>query len=626
MTSGAGRLVRRLVRGAGAVGLVTAVLVLLGAPPALAADESIGSYDTRVDVHADGGLAVTETIGYDFGDNQRHGIYRKIPARFRYDATRDRVYPIDAIHAFMDGQNVKMIHWIENDYVMIQIGDPDRTITGPHTYTIAYTVRAALNGFPDHQELFWNLVGAEWQVPIGAVTATVDAPAPIQRVTCFAGPTGSRDPCTGHSESAGTAVFRQSSLRPGTGLTAVLAFPPGTVATTAPILVARHDPAAAFRATPATVGGAAGLALIGVAVALALAYLRGRDRHYVGQLPGLLPGYGEPVTERRKPLTGQPPVSVEFVPPYGIRPAQADVLIRERARNLDLTATIVDLAVRGHLHIAEVGGNATHRHGSGGRKGGGYRVRDWELTRHGDGGPDLLPYERTLFEALFSDGDQMRLSRLGGSFARVARDVRDELERDLVDQGWYRRSPRATRGLARTGGILLVLAGAAVLFLLAKWTQVALIGVGTVLGAVAVLAVSGRLASRTGRGSAVLARVEGFRLYVATAEAAQLRFQEREQIFSAYLPYAIVFGLTERWTQAFAQLGVQGATGTGLTWYTPMPGTDWTTGGGFHQTVGAFTTATATASTPVSASGGSGFSSDGGGVGGGGGGGGGGSW
>src|SRR5439155_19844094 len=133
-------------------------------------------------------------------------------------------------------------------------------------------------------------------------------------------------------------------------------------------------------------------------------------------------------------------------------------------------------------------------------------------------------------------------------------------------------------------------------------------GIGLVLGAVALYAVAGRFPARTGRGSAALARIQGFRLYIASAEAEQIKFQEREQIFSRYLPYAMVFGLADRWARTFADLAAVRPDGSsGLYWYAGQPG--WALDY-FPQSIGNFTTSTVCTivSTLPLASGSSGFS------------------
>ena len=79
----------RRVRAAAAALGVVAGAALLGAAPATPAwaapGESISGYDTRMAVGADGTTRITETIAYDFGGASRHGIFRVIPVRFRYD-------------------------------------------------------------------------------------------------------------------------------------------------------------------------------------------------------------------------------------------------------------------------------------------------------------------------------------------------------------------------------------------------------------------------------------------------------------------------------------------------------------------------------------------------------------
>jgi uncharacterized membrane protein len=195
----------------------------------------------------------------------------------------------------------------------------------------------------------------------------------------------------------------------------------------------------------------------------------------------------------------------------------------------------------------------------------------------------------------------------------------------MVTQGWYRASPQQTRIRARRIGAVCLVAAIGITVLLAVFTQLALIGIGLVIGAVALLLAADRFPARTGKGSAALARVQGFRLFVATAQADQIKWEEREQIFSAYLPFAMVFGLADRWAKIFGDLGsVQPDGSPGLYWYTGSPGWSFLA---FNSSFNSFaaTTATSITSTPPSASGASGFGG-GGFSGGGGGGGGGGSW
>jgi uncharacterized membrane protein len=103
-----------------------------------------------------------------------------------------------------------------------------------------------------------------------------------------------------------------------------------------------------------------------------------------------------------------------------------------------------------------------------------------------------------------------------------------------------------------------------------------------------------------------------------------LRFEEGENIFSRYLPWAIVFGLTQRWTQICERLAREGRIPPDVDWY---HGSSAWSYAAFSTSYSSFSSAVNTSSTPATSSsgGGSGFSSSSS-SGGGGGGGGGGSW
>lgn len=589
-----------------AVVALATVAVALPAPAASASPaESISRYDSRVEIHTDGSIRVTETIRYDFGTAHRHGIVRAVPDRFRYDDRRDRLTPVSDVSARMDGRAAPVQRGAEGGVALLRIGDPRRTVSGPHTYVVGYTVRGAFNHFSDYEELDWNAVGGQWTVPIAAASVTLTGPAPIGRSTCYAGPTGSRLPCEASTVDGATATFRHTGLGNGSGLTVVVGLPPGSVGHATPILADRHDLANALRVTPATVAGGAGLALLGCVAALVLLWLVGRDRR--PREPWTPAGPGQPESRRSLLRRSRDSAAVQATPPDEVRPGQVGTLIDERANTIDVAATIVDLAVRGHLRIAELTGN---------------HPPDWELTRLTEADPAFRPYERTLFDALFRGRDQVRLSQLRNTFATDLEAVKRALYADVVEQGWYRRSPARTRLLARVIAALLLAASVLITVVLGWFAHAALIGVGLVVGCLVLLAVAGQFPARTGRGSAILDRVRAFRRYLATVPPDALASGDRERTFSRYLPYAMVFGLADRWAGNFADLDTRRGGGpAGLYWYAGVPG--WSMYH-FHQSIGAFNTTTVgtIATTPPAASGSSGFSGgfSGGGFGGGGGG------
>jgi hypothetical protein len=609
--------------------------------------ERILAYDVQLRVEPSGSLLVAERIHYDFGSAERHGIFRDIPVRFRYDDRYDRVYPIEVLDVKGSiGTPDQYEEEREGDLLRIRIGDPDRTITGRHTYGISYRVEGALNGFPNHDELYWNAIGTEWDVPVEQATALVTIPGSITEVACFAGPAGSTLPCAKNEAEGTVASFGHSGLAPFEGLTVVVGLPKGVVPAPRPILDERWSFFRAFSVTPLTVGASAAFLVLVAIVLGRLLWLTGRDRRAVGSPVDI--AYGTPRSgEQPVPLFEEGVYPVEFAPPDGIRPGQVGVLVDEVANPVDITATIIDLGVRGYLRIEEIPKRWI------------FGKPDWRLVQLREADNELLPYERSLLEGLFGDLDlgaeestdegledvaeTTPLSPAGSGALAEARDpekgqiatvklsslrrrfhdrfsrIQRSLYADASQRGWFTAPPDRVRKTWAGRGWFAAYTGAALTALAAWRTHLGLIPIPIVLGGLALAWGARWMPRRTAKGTGLVRRVLGFRTYIATAEAHMARWAEQENVFSRYLPFAIVFGLTERWARAFAQLG-------------KLPPTAWYVGStpfshqSFASSVDNFALSSAgTLGSPPAASGSSGLGG-GGASGGGGGGGGGGSW
>ena len=488
-----------------------------------------------------------------------------------------------------------------------RIGDPDTTVTGRQTYVVSYHVGGALNAFADHDELYWNAIGAGWPVPIASATVQVMTPVASTSAACFAGSAGSGLVCESLTGAGTTTLTASEGGLPAYGaMTVVVALPKGAVAATGPVLEQRWTLRRSLTPTPLT-GSLAGLVLLaGLGGVAALVGGRGRDRRFAGVTPGVLDPHS---VEERAPARAEA-VAVQFMPPEGLRPGQLGTLLDEQANVLDVTATIVDLAVRGHLRIVEL----PREHW--------FSSRDWRLERLSGGAGELMEYERLLADGLFASGDVVLLSELKRSFAGRMKQVQDALYVEVTKAGWFRGRPDSVRAWWKGAGLAVAVAGGWSTYLL--WHQLHWAPVGIALSFVGIVLVvlSSRMAARTARGNALLVQARGFRTYIQTAEAEQLRFEEGADIFSRYLPFAVVFGETERWVRVFGPLaaaGAVGGAGTSAYWYVGPSGWDMSHFGDSLNGFAASTSSTIAAATP-SSSGGSGFS------GGGGGGGGGGSW
>ncbi|MGZ8582280.1 MAG: DUF2207 domain-containing protein [Actinomycetota bacterium] len=318
---------------------------------------------------------------------------------------------------------------------------------------------------------------------------------------------------------------------------------------------------------------------------------------------------GNPTGEHQAVPLGEADDSapVEFAPPDDMRPGQMGTLLDEQANVLDVSATLVDLAVRGYLLIQEI------------PKEGWFGKPDWRLIRLDKPDDDLLTYERRLLNGLFRDGTEVTISELKNVFAERLEGVQESLYADAVKRGWFSQRPDKVRTKWYALGVLALIVAGGLAFVLAAFTRWGLLAIPLILGAVLLLATAARMPARTAKGTAMLRRVRGFRTVIETAESHMSRWAEKELVFTRFLPFAVVFGCTDKWAKAFEALGIEPDT----SWYLSSRPFVYTQ---FADSMEGFavTTGGTIASTP-SGSGSSGFSG-GGSSGGGGGGGGGGSW
>jgi hypothetical protein len=608
---------------------LAALGVLTLAPPASAQLDDgwpwiIEEFNTTITVGADDGLVhVEESIAVDFRDREKHGIFRVIPVRYDLSPSDNRVdlpegRDASEFYRVIEIDNIEVHGTAPTDTVIeepsrfegrnlsIRIGDEDRTVSGPQSYTITYDVHGALNSFEDHGELYWNATGDQWEVPIRRSQVTLRAPS-IRDGVCFRGPVGATSVCDRSQVRKSVATFGADNLQPGEGLTFATSFPPEAVTVPPPILVEKWDPAKAFSGSPAAVPAALGLTVLGIVAISLLAFRQGRDRVTRGGVA--VDGSVGAHPEERRGLFAPRVTPVEFHPPDNLRPGQLGVLVDERVDPVDISATIVDLAVRGHLRITEIEEQGLFR-----------TKKDWQLDQLESEDP-LLPFEQRLLTGLFEDGAQVKIKALKGTFATHYKAAQSLLYQDAKDQGWFPSRPDSTRTAWLALGIVgLIFSGGAFVAAMA-FTTWAVAMLPLVVLAMLLIILHRWMPHRTGKGSRTLDKALGFREFIVNAEAGRAEYAENQNLFIPYLPYAVVFGAVEKWAGTFAALNTEPATmGMGLWYVGAHPGAF--DAGGFSEGISDFSSAVGTTlPTAPASSGGSGFGgSSGGGFGGGGGG------
>ena len=222
--------------------------------------------------------------------------------------------------------------------------------------------------------------------------------------------------------------------------------------------------------------------LLLVAVVLVWFRRRRRDEMFVGVTPGELPATGDGIRTRRLAGPGEwrGTVAVRFTPPDDVTPGIAGTVVDGRADQVDISATIIDLAVRGHLTITAVHPQGATRAASPtatppanppGTDEPSTAV-DWELTRAPSPSGRLRPFEAELLGELFASGPVVRLSALKGSFGMTLRRAQIGLYREVVDRGWYAKHPQDRNKRLWWLGIPMLLLGLLVLGVLLLWPMV----------------------------------------------------------------------------------------------------------------------------------------------------------
>jgi uncharacterized membrane protein len=563
------------------------LVIALGAASASARQLKIEKFSAEIFVQPDSTLDVNETIEANFIGTW-HGMYRTIPVEyvtpqgFNYSLFVKLESATDAA-----GQPLKVESSREGHYLKWKIYVDDATDV-ERTIHLHYQVRNGLKFFEDHDELYWNVTGDEWDVPVGNASAQILLPAGVTgvRTNEFTGSYGSRAQNANVTASENTVeVSMLGPLAFHEGLTVVIGWDKGFV--TEPGI---SDLINQFLASNWPL-------FIPVPVFLLMFWLW--------------------YTRGRGPRAG--PVAVQYTPPDGISPAEAGTLVDERAAMRDITATIVDLAVRGYIVIQEIEKSQML---------GLLHNKDYvfHLKKAPGEWAGLKAHELVLLAGIFSNGLQadVKLSSLQNEFYRHLPVIRNGIFDELMERGYFQHRPDYVRLGFITGGVvtgvLLFLIGNALSInrgmALAPFIVAAIFSAGIIAG------FGWFMPARTADGAKALAGVLGFEDFLSHVEADHMdRISQTPETFEKFLPFAMALGVEKKWVGAFQNI------------YSQPP--SWYQGGysngGFHSLVfiASLDNMTAQASSvmvsaPRSSSGSSGFGGggfSGGGFGGGGGGG-----
>ena len=294
----------------------------------------------------------------------------------------------------------------------------------------------------------------------------------------------------------------------------------------------------------------------------------------------------------------QDSATVQYEPPDNLTPAECGALLDNAVYPRGITATIVDLSVKGYLTIEQNDDSKL----PGAKDNQDYvfhlikQLADWN---------NLKPHERAVLSAIFIPTNPLRMleegisqlqnaaegrnAALASVFARLqaiptenpALRALSEAGRDtqptaawsevqkhfylhlariracvfdaLVAGGYYSGRPDTVRQLYVGAGILigtlLALSGRFLAATGAPWFMWIVSGI---LTGMIILGFGWFMPARSIRGARALAKVRGFGNFLGRVEKDHIeRLDKTPQLFEKYLPYAMALGIENRWTQVF---------------------------------------------------------------------------
>lgn len=482
----------------------------------------IESFDSSIEVRSDGSLRIRETIEQVFAE-ERHGFSRCLPRLLKEKASsplHERYADINVIDVAKDGTKIPYVVHDRRDDVCVQIGDPEKKITGAHTYTILYEVYGSItyeeNGGAD---LYYSVTGHGWAVPIKKTTVTIlsDTDLLEPEHACYRGKADKTDSCKQIESKEGAVVFSDGFLFPYEGVTIVQALDRSKI-----LKDVRERYVGSFVATVFLV--------LGLIVCGAIIY-RFKIRY-----------------------KGEKAIVAQYGPYDLVKPMYVGYLFDLKLNARDIAAGILYLAQSGYIQIREKAQNVVSD----------TPVIDYEFLLIK---PDIDPqneFERSLLALFFKPdavvGTTVQLNDVQNELKNVLentkqlKDLRKALKNDLQSRGFFTSAQLVSIPIQIAitltifmGGVLSVLINE--LFI----TICIATGIITVVSLTVLLVYAS--GCRTRKGTDARSHLLGFKNYLQVTNKERFVFHNAPKhnatSYLEHLPYAVAFGVEKEWSKTY---------------------------------------------------------------------------
>lgn len=516
-----------------------AFIILLLSPVTTHAQDSnwqIRNFDSEITINQDTSITVKETIEVDFRSLQKHGIFRTIPYLYSSNGKSIKTEINDISITNEDGEPYKWEQERNFQSIQFKIGDEDITISGKNTYVISYKVEDALQTYDGNMELFWNVVGTEWEVPILQVNAVLLSDhAEITRTECFTGPQGGDNKCPFEQEKNSVTFKSERPVRQGEDFTVAVQLSdtnnfifPSLFEQTKDMILENISYL---------------LAALPLIFIVFMWWKKGRDRSYISEVYYYKPS---DKAERQAPVFPRLSMPLTYSPINGISPSEAGTIIDEHVHIEDVIAEIVELARMRYIKITKVGDKKW------------FKDQEFEFEKLKEADDKLEPHQKQILTALFKKAakDKIKLSALANNFYGSLPKIKEDIYKQLISKNIFHSNPDKTKAIWITIFIILnIPIGYIVFFYSALYINFIPIILMIILFPIGILfALS--MHRRTAWGYSLFQQTRGLREYIKVGKWRH-NIAEKHLFFDEILPLAISLGVVKELTKEMDKLGIE---------------------------------------------------------------------
>ncbi len=512
--------------------LLTAIVFLFSFTKKVSADVNnfvVNNFSASYDLtnkNSEGSLHIVENLQVTFSD-QNHGILRSIPLNYQGHKVKLHIIKVSSASGAPSNYSTE----IQNGNLVLKIGNPSVLISGVQTYSIDYNVENVINFYNDHDEFYWDINGDQWQQSFEKVSAniTVHKDSVIDK-KCFTGRYGATNKdCTitagainSTSNTQQVSISTNNILASNQTLTAVLSLKKG--------VFKKHTFKDLIFLNISTFLQISLLPLF----TFIFSYLIWRK-------------YG-------KDIKGTGIIVPQYSAPDNLSPAEVATINSYKLSPKDLSATIIDLAIRKYLKITEIT-----------KKGLLTNTSTYRFDRLSSDISNLRPHEIIILHDIFdqNNSNSVELDTLKNQFYLTLQKLQKSIPDNLIKVGYIAKNSKTSGIYFHLVSVLFII----VAFVLRDWLSLGLVGSAIILSVFGIL-----MNKRTKLGADTEDSVKGLKLYIEVAEADQIKMlqspgsdypqpanvpEKTVTLFEKLLPYAIVLGVEKHWAEKFQNIYVE---------------------------------------------------------------------